>query len=91
MEADFVQNSFMTVARGNFGEVKKAQFRDAAALSKRKIPTIYADHWAALKYPIGNKTDFRQQFNDLSHEVSCTVILHPYLGKLVIRLECGKY
>ena len=43
--------------------------------------TLYAGEYAALKYPLGKNHDWDKEFHSLSHEVSCTLILHPNLGK----------
>ena len=85
-EIDFVENSFSNIASGNFGEVKKAKFKNKEIL-KQSYP--HRNHWygeqfTALKYPLGENHDTVKQFNSLSHEVSCTLILHPNLGKIII-------
>jgi len=35
-----------------------------------------------LKYPLGESHDYDKEFNSLSHEISCTLILHANLGFL---------
>lgn len=82
---DFDENSFETIARGNFGEVRKAKFQNLQALQVKQRPSFYADTWAALKSPLGEKHNFTKQIHDLCHEVSCAVILHPVLGESFLR------
>ena len=60
--------------------MKKAKFQDKQTLQENKKLKLYAEEYAALKYPLNSNLNFTQEFNSLSHEVSCTLILHPNLG-----------
>lgn len=78
-EDEFEEETLM-VASGKFARVKKAKFKDAAYLIKKNKPTTYAGQFVALKDPVSMVHDFVAEEYSLSHEVSCTVILHPNIG-----------
>ena len=64
--------------------MKKAKFKDKQTLQNSypdRIP-YYPEEYAALKYPLNSNLNWNKEFNSLSHEVSCTLILHPNLGIL---------
>ena len=88
IEGNFDSSSFSVVASGNFGQVKKAKFKSEQELKKNNTSlSLYAEQIAALKYPLGEKHDWNEQFHSLSHEVSCTLILHPNIGKKNLKLK----
>lgn len=47
-EDEFEDNAVI-VASGNFSQVRKARFKDAAYLQKKNKPTTYANQYVALK------------------------------------------
>lgn len=86
-ENDF--QSFLTVSSGNFGEVKKATFKDKLIFQSKTPPSLFSQNSVAIKDPKGSNHNFIQEQYELSHEVSCTVILHPsivnYIGGVDLR------
>jgi len=88
-DEDEFEPSFEIVASGHFGQVKKAKFKGEEYLQKKKQPITYAGQLVALKDPKGNEHDFVSEQYALSHEVSCTLILHPslvnYIGGVYLK------
>lgn len=42
---------------------------------------IDSSEYVALKYPFGGEfSEWEKDFHNLSHEISCTLILHPNIG-----------
>lgn len=64
------------IARGAFGEVKKGKFKNEKKQGENGI--------VALKYPTCEIQDWIQELLDLSHEISCIIILHRNIGKKFI-------
>lgn len=88
-EDDFSGN-MKELGKGKFGEVKQAKFVGAFYLKMSGRPLIYANKEVALKYPfVIDKPDFIKQSNELSHEVSCTVLLHPCIINYIGGLSLG--
>ena len=67
--------------------MKKAKFEDKQTLQKNTSLTLYAEEYAALKYPLNSNLNYSKEFNSLSHEVSCTLILHPNLGIFLNKMK----
>ena len=82
-EEDF-ETDKQVIASGNFGTVSRAILKSESHFRQKNINTSYAGQIIALKDPKGKNHNFLQEQYALSHEISCTVILHPnivnYIG-----------
>lgn len=76
-EDDFIILDF--IASGNFGEVKRAQFKTAEFLEKQNRNTTHANEVVALKDPQNREHDYILEQYSLSHEMSCTILFHNNL------------
>lgn len=65
------------IGRGSFGEVWKIKFKDSKSLKDSKKPPHFGGKKAAVKYLQG---PYLKQLKNLSHEISCNLILHLNLG-----------
>lgn len=79
LPSDF-ESGFQHIATGNFGSVKQVTFKKTLSNSSH----IFAGKNVALKEPKHRKSNFVEEQDSFSYEISCTLILHPnivnYIG-----------
>lgn len=88
----FTEDDFVVRGKTIVGETYKSlicrnTFKSSNHLNQNEKNPIFADKEVAIKYPREQKkvaNNFYKEFHQLSHQISCLVIQHPYIGFFIL-------